>query len=125
MENQNVKRGRGRPPKHLTEEERKEAIRQSKKNYMAKKRAENQHLIKERKKPSGRPKKLTDEERKKAITKTKTKYMLNKEWHCDICNTGLNYKLAGKHCHIKSNKHIRNSIERILTEKINIMANND
>ena len=60
MENQNVKRGRGRPKKYLTEEVRKN---------------------------------------------NKTTYMLNKEWYCDICKTGRNYTLAGKHCHLKTEKH--------------------
>ena len=27
--------------------------------------------------------------------------MLNKEWYCDICKTGHNYTLAGKHCHLQ------------------------
>ena len=31
--------------------------------------------------------------------------MLEKEWYCDICKTGRNYTLAGKHCHMKSKKH--------------------
>ena len=34
--------------------------------------------------------------------------MLNKEWFCDICKTGRNYTLAGKHCHLKTLKHIKN-----------------
>jgi len=34
MENQNVKRGRGRPKKYSTEEEKKEAIKQQKSKYM-------------------------------------------------------------------------------------------
>ena len=69
MENQNVKRGRGRPPVYKTEKERKEAI-----------------------------------------TRSKTKYMLNKEWYCDVCNTGRNYTLAGKHCHLKTRKHQLNAL---------------
>ena len=69
MENQNVKRGRGRPQVYKTEKERKEAV-----------------------------------------TRSKTKYMLNKEWYCDVCNTGRNYTLAGKHCHLKTRKHQLNSI---------------
>jgi len=68
MENQNVKRGRGRPRKYSTEEERKEVIKRQ-----------------------------------------KSKYMLNKEWYCDMCNTGRNYTLAGKHCHLNTKKHIKNS----------------
>ena len=69
MENQNIKRGRGRP------------------------------LVYE-----------TDEERKEALKKSKTKYMMNKEWYCDICKTGRNYKLAGKHCHLKTRKHQLNAL---------------
>ena len=58
----------------------------------------------------GRPKvHFTEEDRKEAIKKSKTKYMLNKEWYCDICKTGRNYTLAGKHCHLNTKKHIRNS----------------
>ena len=34
MENQNVKRGRGRPKKYLTEEERKNAVKQQKTKYI-------------------------------------------------------------------------------------------
>ena len=52
----------------------------------------------------GRPKVLTDEERRK----NKTACMLNKEWHCEICKTGRNYTLAGKHCHLKTMKHRKN-----------------
>ena len=43
-------------------------------------------------------------ERKEALTRSKTKYMLNKEWYCDVCKTGRNYTLAGKHCHLKTRK---------------------
>ena len=52
----------------------------------------------------GRPKVFTDEERKNH----KTIYMLNTEWYCDICNTGRNYTLSGKHCHLKTKKHRKN-----------------
>ena len=84
MENQNVKRGRGRPPKYSTEEEKKEAIK-----------------------------------------KQKSKYMLDKEWYCNICNTGRNYTLAGKWCHLNTNKHRRNTITINLRENLNnIMHNN-
>ena len=63
----------------------------------------------------GRPRILTDEERKN----NKTKCMLGKEWYCDICNTGINYTLAGKHCHLKTKKHIKNnSIQKMM---INIL----
>ena len=50
---------------------------------------------------------FTEEDRKKAITQSKTKYMLNKEWRCPVCNNH-NYTLAGKWCHINTNKHKKN-----------------
>ena len=56
------------------------------------------------KRGQGRPKVFTDEERKNH----KTAYMLNKEWYCEICKTGWNYTLAGKSCHLKTMKHIKN-----------------
>ena len=52
----------------------------------------------------GRPPVYSTEERKEAIKNSKTNYMLNKGY-CDICNTGRNYTLAGKHCHLKTKKH--------------------
>ena len=52
----------------------------------------------------GRPRIFTDSER----INRKTAYMLNKEWYCDICKTGRNYTLAGKSCHLKTKKHIKN-----------------
>ena len=61
---------------------------------------ENQNV----KRGRGRPKVFTDEERKNH----KTTYMLNKEWYCDICKTGRNYTLAGKSCHLKTKKHLKN-----------------
>ena len=64
MENQNIKRGRGRPKKYSTEEER---------------------------------------------IKNKTTYMLNRPWYCEICKTGRNYTLAGKHCHLNTIKHRLNN----------------
>ena len=64
MENQNVKRLRGRPKKYSTEEER---------------------------------------------IKNKTTYMLNRPWYCEICKTGRNYTLAGKHCHLNTIKHRLNN----------------
>ena len=58
----------------------------------------------------GRPKiYFTQKDRKDAIKKSKTKYMLNKEWYCDVCKNEINYSLAGKWCHLKTKKHIRNS----------------
>ena len=66
---------------------------------------ENQEI----KRPRGRPIVYkTDEERKEANRRSKTKYMLNKEWYCDICNNGINYKLAGKWSHLKTKKHSDN-----------------
>ena len=64
-------------------------------------RMENQKI----KRGRGRPKVFSDEERKNH----KTTYMLNKEWYCDICKTGRNYTLAGKHCHLKTKKHLNNT----------------
>ena len=46
----------------------------------------------------------TEEEKKQAITRNKTKYMLNKEWLCPDCSF-RNYTLAGKWCHLNTNKH--------------------
>ena len=40
--------------------------------------------------------------------------MLGKEWYCDICNTGINYTLAGKHCHLKT-KNTSNIMLNILS----------
>ena len=71
---------------------------------------ENQNV----KRGRGRPKVFTDEERKNH----KTTYMLNKEWYCDICKTGRNYTLAGKSCHLKTKKHIRNSNLNNIMDKI-------
>ena len=62
---------------------------------------ENQNV----KRGRGRPKVFTDEE----IKNHKTTYMLNKKWYCDICKTGRNYTLAGKHCHLNTNKHKKNA----------------
>ena len=54
----------------------------------------------------GRPiKYLTQAEKKEAVKKQKTKYMLNKEWYCDVCNTGRNYTLADKWCHSNTKMH--------------------
>ena len=68
----------------------------------------------------GRPKKLTDEER----IKNKTKYMLEREWYCDICKTGKNYTLAGKHCHMKTKNHIKSNISNNIVQIMNYIANN-
>ena len=61
---------------------------------------ENQNV----KRGRGRPRVFTNEE----IKNHKSAYMLNKEWYCDICKTGRNYTLAGKSCHLKTKKRIRN-----------------
>ena len=70
---------------------------------------ENQNI----KRGRGRPRKLTDEERKN----NKTAYMLNKEWYCEICKTGRNYTLAGKHCHLRTVKH-RENVKAVVMKKI-------
>ena len=57
--------------------------------------------IQNQKRGRGRPKIYTEEE----LRKKKTRYMLNREWFCDICKTGRNYTLAGKHNHLKTKKH--------------------
>ena len=63
---------------------------------------ENQNVIKRR-----RPQKYTtNEERQRTITQSKTLYMLIKFWICNICN--YDYRLAGKHKHLKSKKHQMN-----------------
>jgi len=71
---------------------------------------ENQNV----KRGRGRPKVFSDEERKNH----KTIYMLNKEWYCDICKNGKNYTLAGKSCHLKTNKHIKNNRSYNIMNKI-------
>ena len=65
----------------------------------------------------GRPEVFTDEE----VSKHKTMYMLNKEWYCDICKTRRNFTLAGKHCHLKTKKRVKNSrIHDIMNKIIDI-----
>ena len=57
----------------------------------------------------GRPiKYLNENDRKEAIKQSKTRYMLSKSWICPVCNH--DYKLAGKHSHMSTKKHITNSI---------------
>ena len=58
------------------------------------------------KRARGRPKKYSTVEEK---IKNKTTYMLNRPWYCEICKTGRNYTLAGKHCHLKTIKHRLNN----------------
>ena len=57
---------------------------------------ENQNV----KRGRGRPKIFTAEE----LKNKKTAYMLNREWYCDICKSGINYSLVGKHSHLKTKK---------------------
>ena len=57
----------------------------------------------------------TEEDRKNAIRESKTKYMLNKEWTCEVCGNH-DYSLAGKWSHIKTRKHIFNSIKKALED---------
>lgn len=64
----------------------------------------------------GRPRVLTDDER----NNRKTKYMLNKPWYCEICNTGRNYTLAGKSCHLKTKGHRANVAKIVMKKIINI-----
>ena len=63
----------------------------------------------------GGPRHLTDKDRKDAIKRSKTKYMLNKEWICSACD-GYNYTLAGKHQHLRTRKHIYNTIIKALED---------
>ena len=55
----------------------------------------------------GRRKVYTKEERRQQTTA----YLLNKEWFCDICNNGKNYKLNNKSNHLRTNKHIVKEFE--------------
>ena len=75
---------------------------------------ENQNVNQNVKRERGRPKVLTDEER----IKNKTTYMLGREWYCVICNTGRNYTLAGKHCHLNTKKHRKNVNKINMIEQI-------
>ena len=52
------------------------------------------------KRDRGRPRIYTSEEFKNH----KTDYMLNKEWYCNVCNSGKIYTLSGKFCHLKTKK---------------------
>ena len=65
------------------------------------------------KKPRGRPKVLTDEQRKQ----NKNQYTLTKEWYCDICKNGRDYIMAGKHCHLRTKKHMNN----LFIEKLSVI----
>lgn len=67
-----------------------------------------------KKRGRGRPKKFTAEE----LKQHKTTWMLNKEWYCDICNTGRNYGYTGKTNHLKTQMHKRN-VENSQPQKSN------
>ena len=77
------------------------------------------YMKNEIKRGPGRPRKLTDEKG----TKNKTTYMLNRPWYCDICNTGRNYTLAGKHCHLNTVKHKLNTEINVMKKIFNARHN--
>ena len=62
----------------------------------------------------GRPKVLTNEQRRH----NKTAYKLGKEWYCQICMDGIDYSLAGKTLHCRTNKHRRNKDAKIIMRRI-------
>ena len=64
-----------------------------------------------------------DEDRKQAIRESKTRYMLNKSWICEACDH--DYTLAGKHIHMKTKKHIFNSIKKALEDDNDINLTTD
>ena len=57
----------------------------------------------------------TEEDRRNAIRESKTKYMLNKTWICEACG-GYDYSLASKFSHLKTRKHIYNTIIKALED---------
>ena len=59
----------------------------------------------EEKRPVGRPRFYTEEERRR----NKNDYMVHKQWFCNICNNNKDYKLAGKHTHLRTKKHYKNA----------------
>ena len=62
-----------------------------------------------------KPKYNTEEDRKNANKESKTRYMLNKSWICEACD-GHDYSLAGKHSHMRTKKHIYNTIIKALED---------
>ena len=62
-----------------------------------------------------KPKYDNEDDRRNANRESKTRYMLNKSWICEACG-GHDYKLAGKHCHLRSRKHIFNTIIKALED---------
>ena len=55
-----------------------------------------------------------DEDRQNAIRQSKTRYMLGKSWVCHFCEH--DYSLAGKHSHIKTKKHIYNTLIKAIED---------
>ena len=55
-----------------------------------------------------------DYDRMLAIRKSKTKYMLNKPWTCETCDYTSN--LASKWMHLKTKRHIYNTIIKALQD---------
>lgn len=48
--------------------------------------------------------------------------MLNKEWYCNVCKIGCNYKLVGKICYLRMKKYIKNvNIIDIMNKIIDII----
>ena len=96
MENQIIKKVRGRPPKYSTDEEREEArewqclICNNDYNYSL----------------SGRSNHLKT---KKHIRNFNELEYRKKDWYCLICNNDHNYSPSGRYNHLKTKKHIRNS----------------
>ena len=71
-----------------------------------------------------KPKFDNDTDRKESIKDSKTKYMLNKSWRCEICQYDSN--LASKHMHLKTKKHIKNTILQAIDEDDRFeLINND
>ena len=64
----------------------------------------------------GRPIKYScEEDRRNSIKESKTRYMLNKSWICEVCD-GHDYSLAGKWSHMRTKKHIYNTIIKALED---------
>ena len=68
----------------------------------------------------GRPKNINtpikyhkDEDKKHAISQSKNKYM-SKPWLCSVCDHEL--KMGSKWCHLRSKKHINNTIIKALED---------
>ena len=60
-----------------------------------------------------KPKYDNEDDRRNANRESKTRYMLNKSWICEACG-GHDYSLAGKWCHLKTKRHIYNTIIKAL-----------